>query len=199
MNMGAAKRFIGVTFFCLSALSIAGAQSAAANAENAGLPTQYSATAIGQAGAPAGKTFGVNLYITGVTSDEDRQKLLGLLKEKGQTAAVSALENAKDLGRIAPTGAVGTGVRFVRIRPNPDGGQHIVMVTNRPITYAELINSSRSRDYPFTVVAMDIDNSGKGTGSLAPLCKIRFNKKGELEIEQYGQQPFRLANLQRAK
>jgi hypothetical protein len=199
MNMGAAKRFIGVTFFCLSALSIAAAQSAAANAENAGLPAQYSATAIGQAGAPAGKTFGVNIYISGVTNDDDARSLATVLKTKGQNGLVSALSNAKDLGRLAPTGSVGTGVRFVRIRPNPDGGQHIVLVTDRPITYGELVNSSRSRDYPFTVVVMNVDSSGKGTGSLSPLCKIRFNKKGELEVEHYGQKPFRLANLQRVK
>jgi hypothetical protein len=39
------------------------------------------------------------------------------------------------------------------------------------------------------------DKNGKGTGNLAPVCKIKFNKKNEFEIENYGQKPFRLANV----
>jgi len=197
--MDAAKRLIALTLFGLMALSSAAAQSAAGTAENAGLPAQYAATAIGQGGATSGKSFGVNIYITGVTNDEEAGEYKAVLKEKGPDGLVSALGKAKDLGRIAPTGSVGTGVRFVRIRPTPDGGQHIVMVTDRPISMAELFNSTRSRDYPFGVVVMNVDKSGKGTGTLAPICKIRFNKKGELEIEHYGQKPFRLANLRREK
>jgi hypothetical protein len=42
---------------------------------------------------------------------------------------------------------------------------------------------------------LDVDKDGKGAGQLAPVCKIKFNKKNELEIENYGQKPFRLANV----
>jgi hypothetical protein len=42
---------------------------------------------------------------------------------------------------------------------------------------------------------LNVDKNGKGTGTLAPVCKIKFNKKNELEIENYGQKPFRLANV----
>ncbi|MGB9119912.1 MAG: hypothetical protein WCE73_04775 [Candidatus Angelobacter sp.] len=38
-----------------------------------------------------------------------------------------------------------------------------------------------------------------GTGSLAPLCKITFNKKNEIQIENFGQKPFCLVNVRRAK
>lgn len=82
-----------------------------------------------------------------MTSDGEVQELLGILKQKGQNGVVSAMEDMKDKGRVAPTGAVGTGMRFVRMRPNKLGGFHIVLATNRPITFAELYNSTRSRDY----------------------------------------------------
>jgi hypothetical protein len=48
-------------------------------------------------------------------------------------------------------------------------------------------------------VVLNVDKDGKGSGSFAPLCKIKFNKKNELEIEHYGQKPFRLANVYRQK
>jgi len=163
------------------------------------VPAQYAATAVGQAGAAAGKTFGMNIYIEGTTSNGDRDELIGILKQKGQDGVVSKLEDTKDLGRVAPTGSVGTGMRFVRISPAKDGGLHIVMATNRPISFPELWNGTRSRDYPIGIVVLDLNKDGKGTGSFAPACKIKFNKKGELEIEHYGQKPFRLANVYRER
>lgn len=163
------------------------------------IPAQYAATAIGQAGSAAGKTFGLSIYMEGLTPDGEVDELIGTLKSKGQDGVVKAMENMKDLGRLAPTGSVGTGMRLVRIRQNPDGGQHIVLATNRPITFRELWSGTRSRDYPIGIVVLNVDKDGKGTGTLAVACKVKFNKKGELEIEHYGIKPLRLANVYRQK
>jgi len=162
------------------------------------IPAQYSAVAVGQAGTVAGKTFGVTISVTGISPDGDVDELIGALKEKGQDGLVSAMEKMKDLGRVAPAGNVGTGMRVVLVRPNPDGGQHIVLVTNRPIAFGELYNGTRSRDYPIGIVVLNVDKDGKGTGSFAPRCKVKFNKNKQLEVEHYGQKPFRLANVYRA-
>ena len=171
----------------------------AAQEPQASVPAQYSATAFGQSGPAAGKSFGMSVYVDGVSAPGDIDELIGTLRSKGQDGFVSAIDKLKDIGRVAPTGSVGTGMRIVLIRPNPDGGQHIVLATNRPITFAELYNSTRSRDYPVGIVVLDVDKDGKGTGSFAPACKVRFNKKKQLEIEHYGQKPFRLANVRREK
>jgi hypothetical protein len=48
-------------------------------------------------------------------------------------------------------------------------------------------------------VVLDLDKDGNGTGTLAPICKVKFNKKDELEIEHFGQKPFRLANVRKMK
>jgi hypothetical protein len=159
------------------------------------LPRQFAATAFGQAGAMAGKSFGANIYITGWTTDQQVQDYISVLKEKGPDGLVSAMEKVSDVGRLSPTGFVGSGFRFARYRPTADGGLHIVMVTNRPMSFGELYRSGRSTDYQFGIVVLDVDKNGKGTGKLAPVCKIKFNKKNELEIENYGQKPFRLANV----
>jgi hypothetical protein len=147
------------------------------------VPAQYAATAFGQSGSVAGKNFGMNIYIDGTTSSGDVDELIAILKQKGQDGLVSKMEDSKDLGRVAPTGSVGTGMRFARIRPNKNGGLHIVMATNRPISFPELYNGTRSTDYPIGMVTLDVDKDGKGNGTFAPMCKVKFNKKGELEIE----------------
>jgi hypothetical protein len=159
------------------------------------LPRQFAATAFGQAGSMAGKSFGLTLYITGWTTDEQVKDFVGVLKEKGSDGLVAAMNKTNDVGRVAPVGFVGNGFRFARYRPAADGGMHIVMVTNRRMNFGELYRSTRSTDYQFGIIVLDVDKNGKGTGKLAPVCKIKFNKKDELEIENYGQKPFRLANV----
>jgi hypothetical protein len=188
----------GIALFLCIALSNAAAQ-AAGSANNPGVPAQYAATAFGQGGAAAGKSFGLNIYLQELTSDGEVQELVATLKHKGQDGLVSAMEDIKDKGRLAPTGSVGTGMRVVRITATKDGGQHIVLATNRPISFPELYNSTRSTQYKIGLLVLDVDKDGKGTGKLAPLCKVKFNKKNELEIENYGQKPFRLANVYRQK
>jgi hypothetical protein len=175
------------------------AQTPGATNEAYGLPAQYSANAFGQAGRAAGKSFGLTIFVTDLTDDATAQALAATLKDKGQDALVSALGKIKDKGRVSPTGSVGTGFRFVRISPTKDGGQHIVMATDRPISFGELYDMTRSTQYKIGIVVLDVDKDGKGTGTFAPLCKVKFNKNNQLEIENFGQKPFRLANVFRQK
>ena len=158
------------------------------------LPMQFSATAFGDAGVMAGKSFSLDIYITAWTTDQQVKDYATVLKEKGPDGLVSMMEKTDDVGRLSPTGFVGSGFRFARYRPTPNGGLHIVMVTNRPMSFGELYRSGRSTDYQFGIVVLDVDKDGKGTGKLAPICKIKFDKD-QLEIENYGQKPFRIANV----
>jgi hypothetical protein len=158
------------------------------------LPKQFSATAFGDAGVMAGKSFGLDVYITAWTTDQQVSDYISVLKEKGPDGLASTLEKTDDVGRLSPTGFVGSGFRFARYRPTPNGGLHIVMVTSRPMSFGELYRATRSTDYQFGILVLDVDKNGKGTGKLAPICKIKFNKD-QLEIENYGQKPFRLVNV----
>ncbi len=163
------------------------------------LPRQYAATAFGQAGVVSGKSFGLTVYITRWTTDEESQSYVATLKANGQDGLEKALSKTKDVGRLSPSGFVGAVFRMARFRPTPDGGLHIVMVTDRPISFGEAYNNTRSKTYPFGIVVLDVDKDGNGTGTLAPICKIKFNKNGNLEIEHYGQKPLRLTNVRREK
>jgi hypothetical protein len=163
------------------------------------LPQQYSGTAFGQAGVASGKSFGFDVFITRWTTDQEFQGYVATLRESGSNGLLKALEKTKDVGRLSPTGFVGAGFRIARYRPTPGGGLHIVMVTNRPIALGELYNGTRSTNYKFGIVVLDVDKDGKGTGTLAPACMIKFNKNNELEIEHYGQKPLRLTNVRRVR
>ena len=159
------------------------------------LPKQFSATAFADSGVLAGKSFALDLYITAWTTDRQLNDYVDVLKEKGPDGLVSAMEKTDGVGRLSPTGFVGTTFRFAQYSTTANGGLHVVMVTNRPMSFGELYRSTRSTDYQFGIVVLDVDQNGKGTGKLAPICKIKFNKKNQLEIENYGQKPFRLENV----
>jgi hypothetical protein len=159
------------------------------------VPRQFAATAVGEAGVMAGKTFRVNVFITGWTTDQQVKDFMATLKASGPDGLVKAMDKTDDVGRLSPTGSVGSGVRFARYTPIANGGLHVVMVTNRPMSFGEVYRGGRSTDYQFGILTLDVDKDGKGTGKLAPVCKIKFNKKNELEIENYGQKPFRLTNV----
>ncbi len=196
------KTTVGIALLFASFL-VWGVTSLAAQADSTkpalDLPVSYAATAFGQAGTVAGKSFGVTVHVTAWSSDSDVQALAATLKSKGPDGLAKALFDDKEIGRVSPTGSTGSDFKVARIHPNGQGGYRIVLVTDRPISLPEQRNNTRSKDYPFGIVTLDVDKDGKGTGSLAPICKISFNKQGELEVEHYGQKPLRLANVRMDK
>jgi hypothetical protein len=188
------RRIVSALAVPLWAAVVLIAQDADTNARFA-LPLQLAGTAFGQAGVAAGKSFGFTVYITDWTTDQQVTDFINTLKENGPNGLEKAFDKTKDVGRVSPTGFVGNSFRYARSTPTQGGGRHIVMVTNRPMRFWEVYNSGRSSDYPFGIIVLNVDSAGKGTGTLAPICKIKFNKKNELEIEHYGQKPLRLANV----
>jgi hypothetical protein len=73
------------------------------------------------------------------------------------------------------------------------------MLANRPMAFVELQNATRSRNYPFGLVVLNVDSKGQGQGLLYGACQIRFNDKNEVEVEHYGQAPARLMNVRLMK
>jgi hypothetical protein len=189
----------------LSALSVvlvlSGVMSGKASAQGgdskavAGLPLQFSATARGQAGPTLGRSFGVNIRITAWTSPQQAHEYVTLLQEKGQDAMVKAMEKAPDVGNVAPVTSTGTPLSFATYTSKPNGGKHIVLVTVRYMSFGEVVNQTRSMSYPFGIVILDVDKNGKGTGTMAPRVKIKFNKDEQLEVENFGLQPFKLLGV----
>ena len=64
------------------------------------LPRQFSATAFADAGVMAGKSFGLDVYITAWTTDQQVKDFAAVLKEKGADGLVSMMEKTR---RCRPT------------------------------------------------------------------------------------------------
>lgn len=158
----------------------------------------YSATAISVGGTAGGKSVGMTMYIDSYTPDDEVARLAEILKTKGEDGLTSALEKLK-VGRIAPTGSTGNDVSVARSRPM-EAKRRIILVSNRRMSFAELRNQPRSVDYPHSWIELHVDANGNGDGTMMTACKIKFNKKkGQYEVESYGNTPVRLLNVRREK
>ncbi len=163
-------------------------------------PTIYEATMVGIRGAVGARSIPVSIRITGHTSDDEVKEYLALISEGGDRGYSGPLrkrlEKVKGLGRIAPSGFLGTDLAVVREK-DTDHGRLVTLVTARNLTFGELYASSRSTDYPFSFVQLLVDEEGKGQGTVILAARAKFTEDGHLDIESYGIQPFQLFNVRR--
>jgi hypothetical protein len=135
------------------------------------------------------------------SSDEEREQLLSIIKEhKDPTAQLlKALERLPKVGYIRGAQTLGWDLRYARQSELEDGGRRIVLATDRPIGFWEARNSGRSMDYPFTIVEIQLDKNDRGVGKILAGTKIFIDKKNNLVLENYGQQPIRFNEIHRLK
>jgi len=154
----------------------------------------FAAMAYGQTGAMGGKAISMSFIINEYSADQEVHQLAQILREGGQEKLLSALGKLNGKGRIASVNWTGCAVRVIRQRPT-EKGRRVFLLTDRPIAIYEVKNRTRSRDYPFGLAILDLDANNKGEGVLYAAAKIKFDKDDQLEIEHYGIDPFRLANV----
>lgn len=148
----------------------------------------------------AGTTMNVKIYINGYSSTQEAQRLHGILMDGGSGALLKTLQKMKPIGRIEREGAVGFyDLKFILSKPAP-GGRQIYAVTDRPIGFLEAYAGSRSVDYPFGILKLDLkaDKKGKekGEGSLIYAAQIKVLDGEKADIENLTFAPIRLMGVQ---
>jgi len=159
------------------------------------------------------RAFAVNLNSTGRASTgtldinierwstpEEAARLRDILTEKGEDALLEAVQKLPRMGSIARTGNLGWDIRFAQQIPAAGGGRRIVIATDRPMSFFEAANQTRSSDYAFTLAEIRLGPDGKGEGKLVPAAKIEYDQESKtLEIENYNTEPVRLTQVEVVK
>lgn len=140
----------------------------------------------------------LTIRITRWTPDEDHERMMGVLREKGQDAFLRELTDQEPVGSIATPTSLKYDFFYARQEPLDEGGRRIFMITDRPMDFYERVNSLRSRDYPFTVIEMRLDKEGRGQGSLSQLVQLRL-LGNFLGIENLATSPMKLADIKKVK
>ncbi len=142
----------------------------------------------------------VDIVINKWSTDAERDRLMSALMDKGSDALLSELQKAPTVGRINSPGHLGWDLHYARRVALPEGGERVVIATDRPVGFWEAANSTRSLEYPFTVIEMRLNRDGEGQGKMSVAAKITGDKESHLiTIENWDTQPVTLTQVKRER
>jgi len=178
-----------------AAMVITGVMAAAPHAQSNDVGQRFSAVAVD---LDQGSQTPLQIVIERWSSEAQRQRLTDVLLTKGPEKLLEALQDAPKVGYIRTTTSLAWDLHFAAHVPGEDGGERIVISTDRPMGFRELWNQTRSVDYPFTILEMRVDKSGEGDGTMSLATKIIPDKnKNVITLENYGTQRIRLQQVKR--
>lgn len=159
---------------------------------------RFSAFAV-DLGAPGRASSGqVEFVLERYSTEAERDRLLGVLKDKGPDKLLDALQSLPRVGYFRTPNSIGYDIKFARKRAGEDGGEVITLATDRYISFWEAANRPRTIDYPFTVVEIHIGKDGKGEGKMSLATKVMYDKKNNtVTLEDYKSQPVVLNEVKR--
>jgi hypothetical protein len=167
---------------------------------NMAKPEKFTAYAVDISNmSPGARTSPVDIVINRWSTDEERDRLLTVFREKGQDGLLEALQKLPVVGYINTPGSLRYDLHFARQRPDPDGGRMIFLMTDRYIGAWEAVNRPRTIDYPFMLIQLKVDKDGTGEGKASIYTKITQTKDGTIELENFADQPVMLTQVRKVQ
>jgi len=189
MKNRALSLWTSVLAVTLSLAPVVAAQKASAG------PERFTASAIDPNRGQAGN---VEIRVDRWSSDAERDRLMGVLLDKGADKLLDVLQSTKPVGSIQAPGSLAYDLHYARRSPLAEGGERIVLVTDRRLGFWELSNNTRSVDYPFTLIELRLGRDGSGQGKMSLATKIIADKdKASVILENWDLQPVLLTNVMR--
>lgn len=172
------------------ALSMVDASPAA---QTMGVPEQFTASAVDM---NTGRTGRIEISVTRWSTPSERETLLAALFKEGSNELLEKLRDMRPVGRIYSSNTIGYDLKFAEQQPLPDGGRKIVLATDRPMSFREIFNQTRSADYPFTWVQINMRADGTGQGELAVRARVFGDRPNRpIEVETFEIQPIKLQQV----
>jgi hypothetical protein len=189
----------------VSALSLWAVFFESASAQVPPLPIRMRAFAVNMTNVATGANGILEIIVDSWSTAAERERLLTTIVEKGQDKLVDELQKVPVKGRIRVPNwqgpdpnnyRLGWDLRYTWHEKLPDGGERIVIATDRYMSFWELRNQPRTVDYPFTLLQIHFPKEGKGEGRMALANQIKFDKKKNvMELEQYSAGDIRLNEI----
>jgi len=178
-------------FAAFLGLGLAGA------AQTSGSPERFTALAVNM---DRGGTASIEIAVNRWSTDAERDKLLNVLMEKGPDKLLDVLQDMPRVGYFRNVQSIGYDIHYARHTPLPEGGERVVLATDRRIGFWEAANRPRSIDYPFTVIELHLNKDGEGEGKMSVATKIIADKENKIvTLENYATSPVLLQGVKREK
>lgn len=152
-------------------------------------PGIYAGKIIDTAGVFPTSPIDVSVKIDRFSTPGEINRYELVLRQSGQEGLAEALANENDKGSYRFGLNLAYSVKMVALEDSGKG-PYVFLVATRPKRMA-----GTARDYRFTVIKLNLDTKGVGDGVFYNTAAVRFNKKHELEIEDFGSQPDEMRNV----
>jgi hypothetical protein len=147
-------------FLAWSAIAV----SLSLHAQTKGGPERYTALAINMERGTSGS---IEIVVDRWSTDQDRDKLMSVMKKEGPDKLLDTLQRLPRVGYLRTPDSLGWDIRFAHKVPGEDGGDRVVLLTDRRIGFWEAVNRPRSIDYPFTVIELRLNRDREGEGKMS--------------------------------
>lgn len=187
-----------VTLATLATLSTFPSRGLAQQEQNQPAHARFTATAINMGSPWRTGAAVVDIDIERWSTDGERDKLMNALRERGPEKLLDELQDMPRVGYIRTPNSLGYDLHFAQRMRDGDGGERVVIATDRYISFWEAANRPRTIDYPFTVIDMRLGRNGEGQGKMSIATRITFDKAhNTIELEDFATQPVRLTSIRR--
>ena len=144
----------------------------------------------------AGSNF-FSIQVDEYTSDEEFIEFMEILAGGGPRRLEDAFLRSRK-GRIVINSQ---GYDIALARSTPTESRRVVRVfTVRHLGFDESTRQTRSREYPFGMIELQLNHNGRGDGVLVVAVRLQLNADGRLEVETFretfGTPAFRLLNVE---
>ena len=181
----------------IAAISSAALLALGASAQTMGSPERYSAVAMNINNGRAGN---IDITVNRWSTDKQRDALMAVATQKGPEKLLDALQDLPVMGHFGAPGSLSWDIHFARKMALPDGGERVVLITDRRISFWEAANQPRSIDYPFTFIDIRLNRDGEGEGKMSLATKVIYDKKDNMiSLENFQTSPVLLNNIKREK
>ena len=144
----------------------------------------------------AGSNF-FSIQVDEYTSDEEFIEFLEILAGGGPRRLEDAFLRSRK-GRIV-INSLGYDIALARSAPT-ERGRVVRVFTVRHLGFDESVGRSRSREYPFGMIELQLNHNGRGDGVLVVAARLQLDPDGRLQVETFretfGTPAFRLMNVE---
>ncbi len=161
-------------------------------------------------GAVSSEGVELRINVLRWTADEDRGSILSLITPSPGEAAgegeelESALQDLQTVGFIWTGGSLGYALKYAQRTEDEDGGERIVLLTDRPLGQWDRNGPWTGSDgsgpaaAAFTVVELHLDAEDRGEGKMSSGAPIEFNAPGgSVGLADYESSAVHLENVYR--
>lgn len=178
---------------CLAVLALCA--TVVSSAEKTG--ERFTAAAINLDRGAAGN---IEIEVNRWSSNADRTRLMDVAVNKGPDKLLEVLQKLPRVGYFRTPDKLGWDLHYAYRTPGEDGGERIVLITDRRIGFWEAVNQPRTIDYPFTFIEMRLNRDGEGEGKMSIATKVIVDKdKNTITLENYGLSPVMLNHIRRER